>query len=262
MKLAYFPGCKIPYFLKSYGESFEQIMKVLGVRLVKLPFHCCGYPSRGEHFETSVFCAIKNFALARQQGLDIITPCKCCFGQLKHASYWYLRNPELKSRIDRRLAEEGLFWDGQTRIHHMLSFLHDDYGLKRLEKKMSHRFDHGRVAVQYGCHALRPFSITGFDHPYSPRIFESLVRMTGMEPVEWSKSTECCGNPVVHSHRRLSLKILENKFETARAAGAQYICSACTHCQMQYEMIEAPFGIQVVTFPRLLSASLGIEPFG
>ena len=80
-------------------------MAALGVRLVKLPFNCCGNPSRGKNLEVSVFSAIKNLALARKYGLDIMTPCKCCFGQLKHGVYWY----ETRSGTIRN--EFGLKWD-------------------------------------------------------------------------------------------------------------------------------------------------------
>ncbi len=239
MKLAYFSGCKLPFYMKDYDLSFKAVMQKLGVELVELAFNCCGNPARDENFEISILSAIKNLAIAQNRDLDIITPCKCCFGQFKHAQYWYRTNPDLKEKIDDILASEDLIWEGQTQINHLLSFLTRDIGLEKIEKQIQKKLSPNKVVVQYGCHALRPFSITGFDNPFAPDIFEQLLNLTGVQVVEWSKSTECCGNPILNNNPKLSLKILQNKFNTAQMAGADYICTACTHCQMQYEMVKS-----------------------
>ena len=264
MKFAYFPGCKISFYMQDYGISFKALMETLGVELIRLPFNCCGYPARNRSFEVSMLSSIKNLALAGKYDLDIITPCKCCFGQLKHASYWYEQNPELKEKIDVFLAQENLSWDGKAHIKHLLSFLHADFGIRALEKRIQKKLPGKKMAVQYGCHALRPFSITGFDNPYAPKIFEELLSVTGVKPVEWSKSTECCGNPIFNGNPELSLKILQNKMETARDAGADYICTACTHCQMQYEMTQYQkqlnnHSLPAILFTQILGAALGIN---
>ncbi len=265
MKFAYFPGCKIS-FIEDYKLSFEAVMKNLGVQLVKLEFNCCGYPARSKNFEVSILSSIKNYALAQKYDLDIITPCKCCFGQFKHASYWYGQNNRLKKRINQLLARENLFWDGNTQIKHLLSFLHNDFGIPELEKRIQKKLPNKKVAVQYGCHALRPFSITGFDNPYAPKLFEELLGITGVKIVEWSKKTECCGNPIADTNPKLSLKIIENKRKTARDAGADYICTGCTHCQMQYEMAKQykmnktqTKELKTILFTQILGTALGIN---
>jgi heterodisulfide reductase subunit B len=258
MKFAYFPGCKISFYMKDYGISFEALMKSLRVELVKLPFNCCGYPARSKNFEVSILSSIKNFALAQKYDLDIITPCKCCFGQFKQGAYWYDQNKDLKIKIDGILARENLFWDGNTQIKHLLSFLHDDFGIHELRKRIQKKLPEKKIAVQYGCHALRPFSITGFDNPYAPKIFEELVNLTGLQTIEWSKSTECCGNPIFDTHPKLSLKILQGKITTARDAGADCICTACTHCQMQYEQSKTD-NPRTILFTQIMGAALGIS---
>jgi len=265
MKLAYFPGCKIPFYLEEYGLSFEAVMKKLSVELVKLPFNCCGYPSRSQSLEISVLSSIKNFAIAEKYGLDIITPCKCCFGQFKHAQYWWHENRALRDKISAILAQERLSWNGETRIKHLLSFLYHDLGLSYLKDRVAHGMPDKKVAVQYGCHALRPFSVTGFDNPFAPKIFEELVNLTGMEAVSWTKSTECCGNTVFSNHKQLSIKMFHGKLKAASEAGADYICSACTHCQIQYNTMESEQESQKqkvapILFTQILGTALGITP--
>lgn len=264
MKLAYFPGCKINFYLKDYDTSFKSLMEKLGVDLVQLPFNCCGYPARSTRFEVSVFSSIRNFALARKYDLDIITPCKCCFGQLKYASYQWHENKELKQKMDCLLADENLFWDGKTKIKHLLSFLYNDIGVLEIKKKINHKLPEKKIVTQYGCHALRPFAITGFDNPHAPQIFEELINITGFKTVEWSKSTECCGNPIYETNKKLSLKILNSKLNAALESGADHICTACTHCQIQYNDLSfqnecQKHHITPVLFTQILGAALGIK---
>jgi len=264
MKIAYFPGCKIPFYLKDYGLSVEALMMKLDVELVKLPFNCCGYPARGSNFEVSILSAIKNLAIAQKHGLDILTPCKCCFGQLKHASFWYDEKRELKAAIDRILDRENLFWDGSVQVKHLLSFLYHDIGIEKIRMNVVKHLPEKKVVVQYGCHALRPFSITGFDNPFAPKIFEELVNVTGFKTVEWSKSTECCGNPVYDGNKQLAVKMFRSKIKTASKSGADFICTACTHCQIHYDCMELFSGtgnqkIPSVLFPQILGVAFGIR---
>jgi len=263
MKFAYFPGCKIPFELEEYGLSFEAIIEKLSVWLINLPFNCCGYPSRSKSLEISVLSSIRNLALAEKQGLDIITPCKCCFGQFKHAIYWWNNHTSLRIKINAILKDEGLCWTGETKVKHLLSFLYHDLGLAALQPFITKPFSNKKAVVQYGCHALRPFSITGFDDPYAPKIFESLINITGFKALEWSKSTECCGNPIYETNRKLSLKILESKLKAASETGAAYIINACTHCQIQYNAMDMEqefkkIHIVPILFTQVLGMAMGL----
>ena len=271
MKVAYFPGCQITFFLKSYGKAVEAVMAALGVTLVQLPFNCCGNPSRGKNLEVSVFSAIKNLAIAEKYGLDIMTPCQCCFGQLKHGVYWYKTRKELRNKIDRILADEGLFYNTSLDaspgkppgIKHLLSFLYHDIGIDTLKEKITNPLEPKKIALQHGCHALRPFSVTGFDNPSAPGIFKALVNMTGLEAIDWSKETECCGSPVAKDNEALALKMITSKAETACREGAEYICTACPHCQSQYQGKEATHilskkNLSAVSYPLFLGTALGI----
>jgi heterodisulfide reductase subunit B len=90
-------------------------------------------------------------------------------------------------------------------IRHLLSFLYHDIGINTLKEKITRPLAPEKIALQHGCHALRPFSVTGFDNPSAPRIFKHLVNLTGLEPIDWSKETECCGSPVAKDNEVLAL---------------------------------------------------------
>jgi|GEM_PF-2815163 len=54
-----------------------------------------------------MFSAARNPALAAELGLDILTPCKYCFGTLKHAQERLARDIKLKD-IFTQLMEKTL----------------------------------------------------------------------------------------------------------------------------------------------------------
>ncbi len=275
MRLAYFPGCKILYHHKDFGEASETLMKHLGVTLVRLPFNCCGNPARGKNLTASVLAAIKNICMAQEKGLDILTPCKCCFGQLKHGIHWYTANKDIREAVDLALAEEGMVYKSEGLIHdpatgslvkrsvevrHLLDLLFHDIGIEKLEKKIQHPLPLANIALQQGCHALRPFAVTQFDNPLAPKIFRSLVQATGLKVLDWSKETECCGDPVADTHKTMADKMRKEKQLQARRAGADYICTACTHCQIQYEKGKTDLDeIKAVPFAYFLGAALGLK---
>jgi len=91
-----------------------------------------------------------------------------------------------------------------------------------------------KIAAHYGCHALRPSQVVRFDDPVTPSIFDELVEATGAESIAWPMKLECCGAPLwgfmMSYQRRLTLKKLKN----GRESGADYLCTACTYCQIQF----------------------------
>ena len=258
MKLAYFPGCKIDFYLKVYDITFKSIFEKFSVELVELPFNCCGYPARDNDYEVSLFSSIRNLAIAGEYNLDVITPCKCCYAQLQYASLQTKhleKNQEgkkLKQKFKNLLAKENLSFNENSRIKHLISFLYHDIGIQEIKKRIKKRLPEKRVVTQYGCHALRPSSVTEFDNPHAPRIFEELINITGYKSVEWSKSTECCGHPVLERNQSLSLKILDSKLDAAKEAKADYICTACTHCQIQYSELPLQKNCEKPTVTPLL----------
>ncbi|ETR70072.1 MAG: CoB--CoM heterodisulfide reductase subunit B, partial [Candidatus Magnetoglobus multicellularis str. Araruama] len=236
LKYSYFPGCKISGHLPEYGKSTLSLMTSLNIHWVSLPFNCCGYPIRHQNMEASVFSAARNIALSEHAHLDIMTPCKCCFGNLKHSQHLLKNDPVLFKSVNERLKQEGLTYSGNIEIKHLLSLLYHDVGLDQIKDNIRHPFESKPVvAASYGCHALRPAKIMNFDHPFDPTIFEKIIETTGAETVFWPKRSECCGQPVFDRNPSLSRALLQSKLSDAIQSGADMICTACTYCQIQYD---------------------------
>ena len=187
MALALFLGCNIPARVKQYEMSSRAVMAKLGVELVDIrEFNCCGYPVRNLDFKTFILSSARNIALAERQGLDMITPCKCCYGSLKKADHSLKNDSLLREEINGFLSGEGLKYTGDIEIKHLLSVLYHDVGIDKIKEHIASPFKGLKIATHYGCHALRPSQIVQFDDSVSPTLFDELVEATGAESVDWS----------------------------------------------------------------------------
>lgn len=266
MAYSYFAGCKIPYYLPEYGRSTLALLNRFGVEPLDLEFNCCGYPVRDLDFESFLLAGARNLAIAEQNHTDIVTPCKCCFGSLKFVEHYLKQRADLKDKVNRSLLPEGLQWAARNTVRHLLSVLHQDVGLDALRAAVINPLDNLKVAIHNGCHALRPGNITQYDNPLTPTIFNDLVVLTGAESVFWSMRDDCCGNPQMDKNRKLALKQMQRKLSNAKRAGADFVCTACTYCQMQFERqnpsgLAAPdrdAAVPAVLISQLIGLSIGM----
>ena len=267
MSYSYFAGCKIPYYLPEYGSSTVALLERFGIELLDLEFNCCGYPVRDIDFQSFLLAGARNLALAEQKNTDIVTPCKCCFGSLKFVEHYLKHRKAIKDQINTALRPEGLQWAGRISVKHLLTVLHQDVGISILRAAVVNPFEGLKVAIHTGCHALRPGNVTRFDNPLAPGIFNDLVALTGAESVFWSMSTECCGNPQWDKNQKLALKQMQGKLLNAKQAGADFVCTACTYCQMQFEQKNlselmsqnSDRIIPAVLISQLIGLSIGLE---
>jgi heterodisulfide reductase subunit B len=239
MRYSFFEGCKIPYFLKQYGTSALALLNKFDIEIIEIEFNCCGYPVRDINFPAFMLSGARNLALAEQKGVPIVTPCKCCYGSLKFVEHYLRRDDKVKDETNKILRQEGLQWEGRIEVKHLLTVLHEDIGLEALRSAVSHSLSGIKVAAHMGCHALRPGNVTQFDNPLVPTVLNDLVAVTGAESIFWPMSSECCGNPQWEKNQKLALKQTQRKLLNARQAGADYVCTACTYCQMQFEQKQA-----------------------
>jgi heterodisulfide reductase subunit B len=266
MRYAYFPGCKIAHHLPQYGTSVRAVCRALDVELEEIEFNCCGYPVRNESEPAAVFSAARNFALAERAGLPIMTPCKCCFGNLKYAASRLHESQDLARETGRLLAREGLALPSRMEVFHLLTVLDRDVGADALAERVVTPLDGLKVACHYGCHALRPGKVTGFDDPLAPTVFERVVAALGAETVDWALRLECCGHPLRGRDEVISESLMRRKLESADGAGAHILATACTYCQLQFdvERDRLPFGspwramVPAVLVSQLVGTALGL----
>jgi heterodisulfide reductase subunit B len=268
MKYALFLGCQIPAHLNQYEASARAVSKRLGVDLVDIKqFNCCGYPVRNLDFKTFVLFSARNLALAAQKQLNLMSLCKCCYGSLKKADHLLKEDSSLRAEINTLLQKEGLNYEGGVEVKHFLSVLYHEVGIEPIKEKIERTFAKLNIATHYGCHALRPSKIVEFDDPVAPSLFDQLVEVTGAKSIYWPTQLECCGAPLWGINDDLSMDLTAKKLTDAKQSGGDYLCTACTYCQIQFDtvqkMISAKRGanhqLSSILYPQLLGLSMGIE---
>lgn len=268
MEFALFLGCTIPARLNQYESSSRAVLKKLGVGLVDIrEFNCCGYPLRNIDFKVFLLSSARNLALAEKKNLDVMTLCQCCYGSLKKADFLMKENASLKNEVNTTLEKEGLKYEGRSEVKHLLSVLHKGIGIESIKGKMSTTFKGLRIATHYGCHALRPSQVVGFDNPLAPTLFDELVEATGAESVEWQMKLECCGAPLWGINDQLSMDLTLKKLKDGRKSGADYICAACPYCHIQFDKVQKMILSQrnvnhplpSILYTQLLGLSMGVD---
>jgi heterodisulfide reductase subunit B len=268
MKFALFQGCNIPARVSQYAEATLAVCHKLEIELVELAeFSCCGYPARHIDHRAFVLSAAKNLATAEKAGLELLVMCKCCYGSLKKAQHVLAEDTSLKSDINNVLAKEKLHYEGRFAVKHLLTVLHRDVGPDNLKSLIIKSFSGLQIAVSYGCHALRPSKVTGFDDPVSPVIFDELVEITGAFSVEWTRKLDCCGAPLTGINDRLAMDMAARKIASARNAGADYICTACPYTHIQFDWVQNQMAaesdswqtVAPILYPQLLGLCMNIE---
>jgi len=268
MEFALFLGCTIPARLNQYESSSRAVLEKLGVGLVDIrEFNCCGYPLRNIDFKVFLLSSARNLALAEKKNLNVMTLCKCCYGSLKKADFLMKEDAFLKKEVNTILEKEGLKYEGRSEVKHLLSILHKDIGIEAIKGKMATTFKGVKIATHYGCHALRPSQVVGFDNPIAPSLFDQLVEATGAESIEWQMKLECCGAPLWGINDRLSMDLTLKKLTDGKKSGADYVCAACPYCHIQFDKVQKMILSQrnvnhplpSILYTQLLGLSMGID---
>ena len=268
MEFAFFLGCTIPARLNQYESSSRAVLEKLGVGLVDIrEFNCCGYPLRNIDFKVFLLSSARNLALAEKKNLHMMTLCKCCYGSLKKADFLMKENASLKKEVNSTLEKEGLKYEGKIEIKHLLSVLHKEIGIEAIKGKMAMTFKRLKIATHYGCHALRPSEVVGFDNAVAPSLFDQLVEATGAESIDWPMKLECCGAPLWGINDRLFMDLTLKKLTDGKKSGADYVCAACPYCHIQFDKVQKMILSQrnvnhplpSILYTQLLGLSLGID---
>jgi len=268
MKFALFIGCNIPARVQHYELSARAVLDKLSVDIIDIrEFNCCGYPIRNADFKAFLLFSARNLALAEKRSLNVMMLCKCCFGSLKKADHLIKEDSSVRDEINAILAKEGLVYKGSIEVKHFLSVLHKDIGLETINKKITRSFKDLKVAVHYGCHALRPSDVMQFDNPVAPVLFDQLLEVTGAKSIEWPLKLECCGAPLLGVNDDLSMDLTEKKLAAGIQSGADYLCTACPWCQLQFDNVQKIINIKrgsnhllpSIVFPQILGIAMGMS---
>jgi heterodisulfide reductase subunit B len=268
MKYAYFPGCSLHSTAKEYDISSRAVANALGIELVEIPdWVCCGAtPAHLTLHLLSLALPVKNLLAAKKLGnYEVATCCAACFSRLKIANKFMEGDPEHRVKVEEIV---GAKYSGEVKVRHFLDILVNVFGLKNISERVTKKISGLKVACYYGCLLTRPPKVTQLDDLEDPHLMDELMKIIGVEPVQWPYKTECCGASFSLTKTDIVLKLSNDILQMAFDEGARAIVVACPLCQSNLDLRQGMinkkykknFNMPIFYFTQLLGLALGINP--
>lgn len=266
MKVAYYPGCALHSSAVEYDLSTQAVARALGIELEEISdWACCGASAAHQSLHSlSLSLPVANLIKAHQMGSDhLITCCAACFSRLRVAND-VMRHDAVNRQAVEKITGEP--YRGEVEVKHFLDLLTNVYGLKKLKEKIQKKMPGLRVACYYGCLLTRPKNVSCFDDMENPHLMDDLMKVLGIEPVEWPYKTECCGASFSITKAEVVLKLSGDILQMAADEGAEAIVVACPLCQSNLDLrqeqinqkYKKKFNIPILYFTQLVGLGLGI----
>jgi heterodisulfide reductase subunit B len=267
MEYIYYPGCSLEGTALEYDVSTRAAMGALGAELTELnDWTCCGASAAdATSYLLSMVLAARNLALAEGMDVDvdIMIPCSACYLNLRKVEDHVQQDGTLKGKINEALEEEGLAYNGGVKVRHLLDVMVNDVDPEAIAPLVKKNLDGLRVAIYYGCQALRPYAT--YDDHEQPRSLEPLIQALGADIHPWEMGAKCCGAALMTTKKDVAMELTGSLLRAAQ--GADCIVTVCPMCEMNLEAFQEPISkargedlaIPVLYLPQLIGLALGLS---
>jgi heterodisulfide reductase subunit B len=269
LKVAVFWGCRILTSQYVYEMSVREAFPKLNVELVDLSeTNCCGDPVKSMKDLAANYLAARVLALASKTGLDdLLVPCNRCHFVISEAKNVFDKSERFGQKIVEVLKEEGLEYNPNVRIWHVIDFLHDFVGLDNVKRAVEKSLKGLKLATHVGCQILRYSDLGRVDDSENPRKLDELVGALGAETVDYAEKLDCCGANLMYSHVDSALSLAGTKLSVLQNLGVDGLVVSCPDCGLMFDSkqkdaattVGAKLDLPVVYYTQLLGLSLGIE---
>ena len=255
-KYTFYPGCALYSSSKEYLESLRAISKYFGVQFEELKGWTCCAPvaAHGISGLLSIAISAGNLALAEKRGEgELVVPCAACYSRLKIASYEISKDKETARKISDILKYD---FKNSVRILHPLEIF-NDIKPELIKKDLSKV----NVVSYYGCLLTRPPKATQFDVCENPQSMDDIFRKLGMNVIDWSYKTDCCGSSHYLTKKEVFQRLTGTILDAAKDSGADVISVACPLCQLNLDSYQLDFkkpNIPVLFFSQLIGLAYGV----
>lgn len=270
MKMAVFWGCRVLTSQYAYEMSVRQVFPKLGIKLVDLrEATCCGDPVKSINIFAADYLAARALALANLTGLtDLLIPCNRCHFTISEAKHRMEINEKLRLKIGELLNEEGLEYNPNINIWHVIDVLHDRVGLEKIKETVKKPFKGLKLASHTGCQIIRYSDLGRVDDAENPQKLDELINMLGAEIVDYSEKLDCCGAALTYSHQDAALSLAGSKIKALQGLNVDALVVSCPACQMMFDSeqkdaakaVGTKLNLPVLYYTQLLGLALDIEP--
>ncbi|MEM3700574.1 MAG: CoB--CoM heterodisulfide reductase iron-sulfur subunit B family protein [Candidatus Bathyarchaeia archaeon] len=274
MKVAVFWGCRILTSQYAYEMSMREVFPRLNVELVDLPeTNCCGDPVKSVNDSAANYLAARILALTNKTGLEnLLVPCNRCHFAISEAKAAISKNEKIGNKIIDLLHEEGLQLNPYIKIWHLIDFLHDFLGLDNIKVTVQKPLNGLKFATHVGCQIIRYTDLGRVDYSENPRKLDELVRILGVETVDYAEKLDCCGAALMHSHPDSALSLAGAKIKALQNLAVNGLVVSCPDCGLMFDakqkdaqtVVGTKLGLPVIYYTQLLGLALniGVEKLG
>jgi succinate dehydrogenase / fumarate reductase cytochrome b subunit len=298
LRYALYTGCTARESTPELLSSTMAVAKKLGIELVLLDeASCCG-ASHLQDFDEflSLVLNARNICYAEKLGLPMVTICNTCQLNTVMTKERLDNDPELKAKVNEKLAEVGLEYKGTSSVRHFLYALIDDYGLDKIREKVVKPLSKFNIAPFYGCHNIRPTHIhykhnippkildemdpqggiqeqelmSKYTHenPYAPTSLDRLIEALEGNSVDYESKNKCCGFHVDLQAPKTSNALSGTALLDAIDNNADLMVTPCPLCQLNLDLKQDSAGkqlgreieIPVLHLPQMIALALGCTP--
>lgn len=267
MKISYYPGCTLKTNAKNFEDSALCSLKHLGVEVEELRrWNCCGTVFSFATDDLIHHVApIRNLIRTKESNSDsVVTLCAMCYNTLKRANKRVQGDPESLDKINKFMDREGISYNGDVKVFHLLELLRDEIKFENIRKHIAKPLKNLKISSYYGCLLVRPKEI-GFDDVENPTSLDNLVEALGAIPVDFPYKTECCAayqtvdKPGIVAER--TFRILTS----AQRQGAEIVIVSCPLCAFnldyrQKETLQSYSDFRkmpILYFTQIMAVALG-----
>ncbi len=274
LKYALFTGCTAKESTPEQYMSTYAVANKLGIELVELTeASCCG-ASHLQDFDEflSLVLNARNIAYAEKHGLTMVTICNTCQLNTAMTKHKLDTDPEMKAKVNEKLAEVGLEYKGTSEIVHFLYAIIDDFGLDKIKEMVVKPLSQFNIAPFYGCHNIRPSELqnqtNGGENPYNPTSLDDLIIACGGANVDYEEKNKCCGFHAELQAPKTAATLTGNALMGAMDNNADWMVTPCPLCHLkldtQYEHASHAVGrdvkLPVLHMQQMVGLALGCTP--
>ncbi len=265
-RYAYFPGCVTLNSAREVQDAMLALARALDIELVPLNgASCCGAGViKQANWELQIALNARTFAQAESQGLDVLTPCASCQGNMSEDFTKLSTDADLRERVNEQLESIcGLRFEGTMKMRHLLHVLVEDIGLDVVSAAVKNPIDFP-VAGYYGS-VMQQDGACGDDDIYDPHYFEDLIEALGGQAVNYDSKAKSVGFPSLLSEESSAMKMTASVLSDAKSEGARIMASACPLSHINLDSYQVKAGrvsgsdvdMPAIHLPELIAFALG-----
>jgi succinate dehydrogenase / fumarate reductase cytochrome b subunit len=266
---AFYSGCCFQGTDARFFDILNQVFDKVDVKLHLIPDAiCCGAGVIEERSElTSLAINARNMVGAEKMGLPFYTPCSTCFNVISNVQKRLAEDTKLFDQVNEILAKDGVEYKGNGKLTHTLWMLAQDVGLEKLGKRVTNPLNGLRVASYYGCHTRNPGDIQNYESSDNPTSLEDILKVLGVQIIDYDTSDNCCGYHINWPNKDLSLKMTSSVLQGAEKQKVDLMVTSCPLCFKNLDGIQAnalaatkqDFQLPVLFLPELVGLACGMS---